>query len=78
MDGNETADKVARAMLAAEQTTELVSGLVVHVDRMATTLAAAYPGIDAERRKTGGEQPYLGANDQLIDAALARAEGKPC
>jgi len=67
-----------RTVVAAEQTTELVSGLVVHVDRMATTLAAAYPGIDAERRKTGGEQPYLGANDQLIDAALARAEGKPC
>lgn len=67
-----------RTVVAAEQTTELVSGLVVHADRMATTLAAAYPGIDAERRKTGGEQPYLGANDQLIDAALARAEGKPC
>jgi len=67
-----------RTVVAAEQTTELVSGLVVHADRMAATLAAAYPGIDAERRKTGGEQPYLGANDQLIDAALARAEGKPC
>jgi 3-carboxy-cis,cis-muconate cycloisomerase len=67
-----------RTVVAAEQTTELVSGLVVHADRMATTLAAAYPGIDAERRRTGGEQPYLGANDQLIDAALARAEGKPC
>jgi len=62
-----------RTVVAAEQTTELVSGLVVHTDRMATTLAAAYPGIDAERRKTGGEQPYLGANDQLIDAALTRA-----
>jgi 3-carboxy-cis,cis-muconate cycloisomerase len=65
-----------RTVVAAEQTTELVSGLVVHADRMATTLAAAYPGIDAERRKTGGEQPYLGANDQLIDAALGRAEEK--
>ncbi|MCU7727574.1 lyase family protein [Actinoplanes sp. KI2] len=66
-----------RTVVAAEQTTELVSGLVVHADRMATTLAAAYPGVDAERRKIGGELPYLGANDQLIDAALARAEGKP-
>jgi 3-carboxy-cis,cis-muconate cycloisomerase len=67
-----------RTVVAASQTTELVSGLVVNAGRMATTLAAAYPGIDAERLKTGGEQPYLGANDELIDAALARAEGKPC
>ena len=51
----------------------------VVVDRLGKTFN---PGtrqqVDAERRKTGGEQPYLGANDQLIDAAIARAEGKSC
>jgi 3-carboxy-cis,cis-muconate cycloisomerase len=67
-----------RTVGAAAQTAELLEGLRVNAGRMAETLAAARPGIDAERDKMGGEDPYLGANDELIDAALARAEEKPC
>ncbi|MFF5297648.1 lyase family protein [Paractinoplanes globisporus] len=67
-----------RTVVAASQTTELLEGLRVDSERMAATLVAARPGIDAERRSTGGAEPYLGANDLLIDAALARAQGKPC
>ena len=67
-----------RTIVAGSQTAELLDGLRVDAERMAATLAAASPGIDAERRTTGGAEPYLGANDRLIDAALARAQGKPC
>lgn len=67
-----------RTVVAGSQASELVAGLRVDAGRMAATLAAARPGIDAERDKVGGEGAYLGANDQLIDAALARAQGKPC
>jgi 3-carboxy-cis,cis-muconate cycloisomerase len=67
-----------RTVTAATQTAELLSGLRVDAGRMAATLAAARPGIDAERDKLGYDGSYLGAGDRLIDAALARAQGKPC
>jgi len=67
-----------RTAVAADQTAELLDGLRIDAARMAATLTAARPGIDAERRKMGDEGPYLGANDELIDAALARAQAKPC
>ncbi|MFI5891923.1 lyase family protein [Actinoplanes sp. NPDC051513] len=67
-----------RTAVAADQTAELLEGLRVDIERMAATLTAARPGIDAERRKMGDDGPYLGASDELIDAALARAQGKPC
>jgi 3-carboxy-cis,cis-muconate cycloisomerase len=67
-----------RTVTAATQTAELLSGLRVDAGRMAATLAAARPGIDAERDKLGDDGSYLGAGDRLIDAALARAQGKPC
>jgi 3-carboxy-cis,cis-muconate cycloisomerase len=64
-----------RTVTAAAQTTDLLAGLRVHPDRMAATLAAARPGIDAEQQRFTGRtgEPYRGATDALIDAALARA-----
>jgi 3-carboxy-cis,cis-muconate cycloisomerase len=58
---------------AAAQATELLTGLRVHPGRMAATLAAARPGIDAEQRKFSAPGPYRGATDEIIDAAVARA-----
>ncbi|GAA3282660.1 3-carboxy-cis,cis-muconate cycloisomerase [Dactylosporangium vinaceum] len=62
---------------AAAQTSELLRQLRVDVDRMAATLAAARPGIDAEQRSVSpgarAGTPYAGAADQIIDAALDRA-----
>jgi 3-carboxy-cis,cis-muconate cycloisomerase len=66
-----------QTLVAGSQTAELLAGLRVDAERMAATLAAARPGIDAERDKLGDDGPYLGATDQLIDAALTRA-GRPC
>jgi 3-carboxy-cis,cis-muconate cycloisomerase len=66
-----------RTVVAGSHTAELLAGLRIDPERMAATLAAARPGIDAERQKMGDDGPYLGATEQLIDAALARA-GKPC
>ncbi|MCM4079785.1 lyase family protein [Paractinoplanes hotanensis] len=49
-----------RAVTAGSQTTDMLAGLRVDEQRMAATLAAARPGIDAEQRKygmAGGAQP---------------------
>ncbi|MEV6636185.1 lyase family protein [Actinoplanes sp. NPDC051470] len=64
-----------RTVIAGSQTASLLAGLQVHTDRMATNLAAARPGIDAEQNTiTGGtDGPYRGATDAIIDAALRRA-----
>jgi 3-carboxy-cis,cis-muconate cycloisomerase len=67
-----------RAVVAAAQTADLLGDLQVDEVRMAVTLAAARPGIDAEQRKYGAEGPYRGTTDQIIDAALARAAEKQC
>jgi 3-carboxy-cis,cis-muconate cycloisomerase len=63
---------------AGSQTAELLAGLRVDTGRMAATLAAARPGIDAEQRKMGADGAYLGATDLIIDGAIKRAEEKPC
>jgi 3-carboxy-cis,cis-muconate cycloisomerase len=71
-----------RTVVAASQTAELLSGLTVDEARMAATLAAARPGIDAEQRKYAADGPYRGATGEIIDAVLARASSatgeKPC
>jgi 3-carboxy-cis,cis-muconate cycloisomerase len=66
-----------RAVTAGAQAADLLAGLRVHPDRMAATLAAARPGIDAEQRGFTGDAdgPYRGATDAIIDAALQRAAG---
>ncbi|WP_250009955.1 lyase family protein [Actinoplanes sp. M2I2] len=66
-----------RTVAAGSQTAELLAGLRVDEGRMAATLAAARPGIDAEQRKyTAPGGPYRGATDEIIDAALERAGEK--
>ena len=68
-----------RTVVAGSQTTQLLAGLRVDAGRMAATLAAARPGIDAEQHRyapDGG--PYRGATDEIIDAVLARAAEEPC
>ena len=64
-----------RTVTAGAQTADLLTGLRVHPDRMAATLAAARPGIDAEQRSFHADGPYLGATDAIVDAALRRAAG---
>jgi 3-carboxy-cis,cis-muconate cycloisomerase len=59
---------------AGSQAAELLTGLRVNPDRMAATLAAARPGIDAEQRGLSPSPgPYRGATNEIIDAAIARA-----
>lgn len=63
---------------AASQTAELLAGLVVHADRMATTANAATDDLLAEQRSitgaSGGLRDYLGATDLIVDRVLARAD----
>jgi 3-carboxy-cis,cis-muconate cycloisomerase len=67
-----------RTVVAVSQTAELLAGLRVDAGTMAATLEAARPGIDAEQRRyDDSEGGYLGAADEIIDAALARAHGQP-
>jgi 3-carboxy-cis,cis-muconate cycloisomerase len=71
-----------RTVTAGAQTAELLAGLQVETYWMTANLAAARPGIDAEQRSVApgaapGE-PYPGATDQIIDAAIARAKETPC
>ena len=64
-----------RTVTAGSQTADLLTGLRVNADRMAATLAAARPGIDAEQARFAGhtDAAYSGAADEIIDNALARA-----
>ncbi|HEY2831952.1 MAG TPA: lyase family protein [Sporichthyaceae bacterium] len=72
-----------RAVVAAEQTTELVVGLVVHPDRLRANARAVADTLLAEREalhavrglseEKATVDDYLGAAGLLIDAALARA-----
>lgn len=67
-----------RTVVAASQATDLLQGLVVHVDRMARGLAAA-EGVGSEQAAVAaltGRTPagdYLGATSALLEAPLARA-----
>ena len=58
---------------AGSQTAELLAGLQVDSGRMAVTLAAARPGVDAEQESVGGTGPYPGTTDLIIDAVRKRA-----
>jgi 3-carboxy-cis,cis-muconate cycloisomerase len=67
-----------QAVVAASQTTELLTGLQVNADRMAETVNHARDALLAERASisggdAGAPSDYLGATDLVIDAALARA-----
>jgi 3-carboxy-cis,cis-muconate cycloisomerase len=70
-----------RTVVAAGQTSDLLSGLQVRADRMAATLDAAQPDVRSEQRAMAalaGHPPngdYVGAADALIEAPLARAAG---
>ncbi|KHD73034.1 lyase family protein [Actinoplanes utahensis] len=70
-----------RTVTAGAQTAELLAGLRVETSRMLANLAAARPGIDAEQRSIAPEaapgEPYPGATDEIVDAAIARAEEPP-
>ncbi|MBA2955232.1 3-carboxy-cis,cis-muconate cycloisomerase [Nocardioides sp. MAH-18] len=72
-------DLVRRTLTAASQTVDLVSGLVVHADRMAATLAAAGDTVLAEQRSmaaAAGHEPaasYLGDAVAYVDAVVAHA-----
>jgi 3-carboxy-cis,cis-muconate cycloisomerase len=73
-----------QTVVAGRETTELVSTLVVHGDRMRQTAQHAADDLLAEQRSIralrSDEPPsleltgYLGATDLLIDAALERAD----
>jgi 3-carboxy-cis,cis-muconate cycloisomerase len=64
-----------RTVTAAGQTADLLAGLRVDAGRMAATLDAARPGIDAEQQRVTGHTgtPYRGAAEEIIDAVLDRA-----
>jgi 3-carboxy-cis,cis-muconate cycloisomerase len=67
-----------RTVVAAAQTTELLSGLAIDTDRAAANLAAAGDLLAEQRSMTEltgrtARSGYTGATDHLIDAALQRA-----
>jgi 3-carboxy-cis,cis-muconate cycloisomerase len=68
-----------RAVVAGDQTRDLLGGLCVHTDRMLETLAAAREDVHTEQRSlaelTGGvpREDYLGASAAFVEAPLARA-----
>lgn len=67
-----------RAVVAASQTSELLTGLQIDVERTAANLAAA-GDVRAEQRamteltEHQAHSEYLGASEQLVDAVLQRA-----
>jgi 3-carboxy-cis,cis-muconate cycloisomerase len=70
-----------QAVVAASQTTELLSGLRVNADRMTETVARARDSLLAERTSITGDDDgaptdYLGAADVITDAVLQRARGR--
>jgi 3-carboxy-cis,cis-muconate cycloisomerase len=77
-------DLARHALVAASQTTDLLTSLRVHPDRMAATLGAARTGVLtdvlAEQRSMAalaGHDPagdYLGAAGTLVDSVLTRAQ----
>jgi 3-carboxy-cis,cis-muconate cycloisomerase len=63
-----------RSVVAASQAADLLEGLVVDGDRMAARASAVDETLRAEQRSMGGgEAPYLGATERIIDAAVSRA-----
>ena len=78
-EGSVLRDLLRRSLVAAVQTTDLLRGLVVDVDRMALRAADADDALRSEQRSMAAltdREPaatYLGATDDLVDAALDRA-----
>ncbi|HEU4567939.1 MAG TPA: lyase family protein [Marmoricola sp.] len=80
-------DLARRAVVAASQTTDVLTGLQVHPERMKDNLAAALPGVLAEQRAMAelvssdstdrgtDDDPagYLGLSSVIIDTAIERA-----
>lgn len=72
-------DLVRRTLVAASQTSDLVSGLEVHPEHMAATLAAAGATVHTEQRSMAefaGTEPtatYLGDAPAYVDAVVAQA-----
>ena len=70
-----------RTIVAGSQTSDLLAGLKVHTDRMATRLADVRDDVRAEQRNmaelagTSASGDYLGASDAFLEAPLARAAG---
>lgn len=68
-----------RAVVAGSQCSELLAGLAVHPERMATRLNGAdvlgEQRAIAELTETAPSSTYFGAADALIDASLDRAQG---
>lgn len=63
-----------RSVVAASQAADLLEGLVVDEERMSARAAEADERLRAEQRSVGGgEAPYLGATDLIIDNVLERA-----
>jgi len=67
-----------RSVVAASQAADLLEGLVVDAERMTARAADADRTLRAEQRSMsasgdGGEPPYLGATDLIIDNTLERA-----
>jgi len=71
-----------RSVVAASQAADLLEGLVVDAERMTARALEADETLRAEQRsmaaatgseRNGGEPPYLGANDLIIDNTLERA-----
>ncbi|GAA1953901.1 3-carboxy-cis,cis-muconate cycloisomerase [Nocardioides panacihumi] len=63
-----------RSVVAASQAADLLEGLVVDASRMAARAAEADETLRAEQVSMGGgDAPYLGATDRIIDLALDRA-----
>ncbi len=68
-----------RAVVAGEQTADLLAGLRVHADRMAATLEHVHDDVRAEQRSMAalaGRPPhddYLGLGADVVDAVLTRA-----
>lgn len=63
-----------RSVVAASQAADLLDGLVVDAERMTARAVEADATLRAEQRSMGGgEPPYLGATDLIIDNTLERA-----
>lgn len=73
-------DLVRRTLTAASQSVELISGLEVHADRMAATLAGSGDSVRAEQRAMAtlaGRPPlpsYDGQAGAIVDAIVLRAQ----
>ncbi|MBL7261738.1 lyase family protein [Paractinoplanes lichenicola] len=64
-----------RTVAAGSQTAEMLAGLQVNTQRMAATLAAARPGIDAEQRKYAAPSSHAAASSRADPSSGAASSG---